>query len=75
MSTIKRLISKTKTVTKFRRNGRAKYFAKQVYYLLLLMLELLCEAVSLALQSLRLTLVHGGLAHARTLAIGISVVH
>ena len=39
------------------------------------MLELLCEAVSLALQSLRLTLVHGGLAHARTLAIRISVVH
>ena len=44
-------------------------------YLLLLVLELLGEAVGLALQALCLALVHGGLAHAGALTVGVGVVH
>ena len=39
------------------------------------MLELLGEAVGLALQALGLALVHGGLAHAGALTVGVGVVH
>ena len=47
----------------------------QRQYLLLLMFELLGEAISLALQALGLALVHGRLAHARALAVRVGVVH
>lgn len=41
----------------------------------LLMLELLSEAVSLALKALSLRLVHSGLAHTRALTVGVGCVH
>ena len=47
----------------------------QRQYLLLLMFELLGEAVGLALQALSLRLIHSGLAHARALTVGVGCVH
>jgi len=43
-----------------------------VVYLLLLMLKFLGELVSLALETLSFTLVHGGLSHAGALTIAVS---
>jgi len=44
-------------------------------HLLLFVLELLGEAVGFALEALGFRLVDGGLAHAGTLRVGVSVIH
>ena len=43
--------------------------------LLLLVLELLGEAVGLTLKSLGFALVHGGLSHAGSLTVRVGIVH